>query len=178
MSLSHALLTSLLEKSSSGYDLARRFDKSIGYFWHASHQQIYRELGRMEKAQWIESSAAPDAGKTRKRIYQVLPTGREELLRWTALPSAPMDMRDEFMVRLRADAAIGPLGLEAELQRRLAQHQEKLAIYREIKLRDFPDGRTLSREARIHHLILQKGILFEEGSINWTLQVLQELGPD
>ncbi len=178
MSLSHALLTSLLEKSSSGYDLARRFDKSIGYFWHASHQQIYRELGRMETAQWIASSAAPDAGKTRKRIYQVLPTGRQELLRWAALPSAPLDLRDEFMVRLRADAAIGPLGLETELRRRLAQHQEKLTVYREIELRDFPQGCTLSREARIHHLILQKGILFEEGSINWTLQVLQELAPD
>lgn len=177
MSLSHALLTSLLEKSSSGYDLARRFDKSIGYFWHASHQQIYRELGRMETARWIASSAAPDAGKTRKRIYQVLPTGRQELLRWAALPSAPLDLRDEFMVRLRADAAIGPLGLETELRRRLAQHQEKLTVYREIELRDFPQGCTLSREARIHHLILQKGILFEEGSINWTLQVLQELAP-
>lgn len=175
MSLSHALLTSLLEKSSSGYDLARRFDKSIGYFWHATHQQIYRELGRMEAASWIESSAAPDAGKTRKRIYHVLPLGREELLRWTALPSAPLDLRDEFMVRLRADAAIGPLDLQPELQRRLAQHQEKLTVYREIELRDFPPGRVLSREARIHRMILQKGILFEEGSINWTLQVLQEL---
>lgn len=158
--------------------MARRFDKSIGYFWHASHQQIYRELGRMETAQWIESSAAPDAGKTRKRIYHVLPLGREELLRWTALPSAPLDLRDEFMVRLRADAAIGPLGLETELQRRLTQHQEKLAIYRKIELRDFPDGRPLSRESRIHYMILRKGILFEEGSISWTLQVLQELAPD
>ena len=50
MSLAHALLTSLLEQPSSGYDLARRFDKSIGHFWQATHQQIYRELGRMEKA--------------------------------------------------------------------------------------------------------------------------------
>jgi DNA-binding PadR family transcriptional regulator len=56
MSLAHAVLTSLLEKASSGYDLARRFDKSIGYFWHATHQQIYRELARMEAAGWIASS--------------------------------------------------------------------------------------------------------------------------
>lgn len=175
MSLSHALLTSLLEKSSSGYDLARRFDKSIGYFWHATHQQIYRELGRMETALWIESSAAPDAGKTRKRIYRVLALGRKELLRWTALPSAPLDLRDEFMVRLRADAAIGPLRLEPELQRRLGEHQAKLQVYRDIEQRDFPDPSTLCREARIHHMILQKGILFEEGSIEWTLQMLKEL---
>ena len=175
MSLSHALLTSLLEKSSSGYDLARRFDKSIGYFWHATHQQIYRELARMEAAGWIESGAAPDAGKTRKRLYCVLPLGQTELLRWAAEPSAPMDLRDEFMVRLRADAALGPLGLAAELQRRLTLHQGKLQLYREIEQRDFPADQPLSRAARIQHMILRKGILYEEGSILWSQQMLAVL---
>nr|MBP6615919.1 helix-turn-helix transcriptional regulator [Aquabacterium sp.] len=122
MSLSHALMTSLLEKSSSGYDLARRFDKSIGYFWRATHQQIYRELARMEKAGWISSEAAPDGGRTRKKIYQVLDAGRTELERWAREPAPLVDMRDEFMVRLRADAVIGPLGLHGEVERRLALH--------------------------------------------------------
>lgn len=175
MSLSHAVLTSLLEKSSSGYDLARRFDKSIGYFWHATHQQIYRELGRMETAGWVESSAALDAGNTRKRSYRVLPAGEAELRRWAAEPSAPMDLRDEFAVRLRADAALGPLGLEAELARRIAQHQEKLQTYREIEARDFPVGQPQSRHARIQHMILKKGILLEEGSIAWTQDMLAVL---
>lgn len=178
MSLSHAVLTSLLEKSSSGYDLARRFDKSIGYFWHATHQQIYRELARMEAAGWVESSAALDAGNTRKRSYSVLPAGRDELLRWAAQPSAPMDLRDEFTVRLRADAALGPLGLEPELQRRIAQHQDKLQTYRAIEARDFPPGQALSRHARIQHMILKKGILLEEGSIAWTQAMLTLLQED
>ena len=178
MSLAHALLTSLLEKPSSGYDLARRFDKSIGYFWHASHQQIYRELARMELAGWIESNSAPDAGKTRKRIYHVLAPGQQELLRWAAEPSAPMDLRDEFMVRLRADAAIGPLGLEAELQRRIALHQDKLQIYREIEQRDFPEGVPRARAALIHHMILKKGIRYEEGSMHWSQQMLAVLRAD
>ena len=172
MALSHALLTSLLEKSSSGYDLARRFDKSIGFFWHATHQQIYRELGRMALAGWIESSSAPDAGKTRKRIYQVLPAGQAELLRWAAEPSAPMDLRDEFMVRLRADAALGDLGLASELERRIALHEEKLALYREIEQRDFAAAPDLTRAARIHHMILKKGILYEENSIAWARDML------
>lgn len=175
MSLSHAVLTSLVEKSSSGYDLARRFDKSIGYFWHATHQQIYRELARMEAAGWIESSNAPDAGKTRKRLYRILPPGQNELRCWTVQASASIDLRDEFMVRLRAEAALGPLGLEAELQRRISQHQGKLRTYREIEQRDFPAGRMLTREARIHHLILQKGILYEKGSIKWARQALSVL---
>ena len=180
MSLSHAVLTSLIEKSSSGYDLARRFDKSIGYFWHATHQQIYRELGRMEAAGWIASSIPADAGKTRKREYCVLPEGRNELARWAAEPAAPMDLRDEFMVKLRADAVLGEVDLQSELRRRIDLHQEKLAHYRDIERRDFLNGKMLSREARIHHMILKKGILFEQGSIQWNtemLQVLADTGP-
>jgi len=46
MSLPHALLTSLLEQPCSGMDLARRFGRSIGFFWPATHQQIYKELGK------------------------------------------------------------------------------------------------------------------------------------
>lgn len=175
MSLSHAVLTSLLEKPSYGYELARRFDKSIGYFWHATHQQIYRELARMEQAGWVESVAAADAGQTRKRSYRVLPAGRDELLRWAREPSAPLDLRDEVTVRLRADAAIGPLGLEDELRRRIAVHAEKLQIYRAIEDRDFPVGKPLGRDARIQHMILRKGILFEQGQIDWTQQMLSVL---
>lgn len=175
MSLAHAVLTSLIEKSSSGYELARRFDKSIGYFWHATHQQIYRELARMEAAGWIESSSAPDAGKTRKREYRVLPAGRDELARWAQAPSEPMDLRDEFMVKLRADAALGEVDLRDELRRRVALHRDKLAHYRTIEQRDFLHGKPLSREARIHHMILKKGILYEEGSIAWSEELLAML---
>ena len=172
MSLAHAVLTSLLEKSSSGYELARRFDKSIGYFWHATHQQIYRELARMEAAGWIESSAAPDAGKTRKREYRVLDAGRAELARWAQEPSPPMDLRDEFMVKLRADAALGEVDSRDELRRRIVLHQNTLDHYRAIEQRDFLHEKALSREARIHHMILKKGILYEECSITWDTEML------
>lgn len=175
MSLSHAVLTSLIEKASSGYDLARRFDKSIGYFWHATHQQIYRELGRMETAGWIASSTPADAGKTRKREYRVLPTGRAELARWAAEPAPPMDLRDEFMVKLRADAVLGEVDLHTELHRRIGLHREKLAHYRAIEQRDFLNGSAQSREARIHHMILKKGILYEQGSIDWNQEMLEVL---
>jgi DNA-binding PadR family transcriptional regulator len=172
MSLSHALMTSMLEKSSSGYDLARRFDKSIGFFWRATHQQIYRELARMEKAGWISSEAAPDGGRTRKRIYQVLDAGRSELERWVREPAPLVDVRDELMVRLRADAAIGPLGLDAEIRRRMALHAEKLAGYRMIEARDFAADKTLSREAQIQHMILKTGVMYEESWLNWCKEVL------
>ena len=180
MSLAHALMTSLLEKSSSGYDLARRFDKSIGFFWHATHQQIYRELARMEAAGWIHSEAAPDGGKTRKRIYQVQDAGRQELMRWIQEPTPPMDTRDDLMVKLRADAALGPQGLDQEIERRMALHRTKLDAYRAIEARDFPPDQRLSREATIQHMILKTGIMYEQGWAQWcedALETLQRIAP-
>ncbi len=178
MSLSHALMTSLLEKSSSGYDLARRFDKSIGYFWRATHQQIYRDLARMEQSGWIASEAAPDGGRTRKKIYHVLEAGRVELERWAREPAPLFDIRDEFIVRLRADAVMGPLGLQSEVERRMALHSTKLAAYLAIETRDFPPERALTREARIQHLILKTGIMYEQSWTRWCEEALLVLTPD
>ncbi len=172
MSLAHAVLTSLLEKSSSGYDLARRFDKSIGYFWHATHQQIYRELARMDAAGWLESFVPPDAGKTRKKHYRVLDAGRAELARWTHEPAEPMDLRDTITLKLRADAVLGEVDLVPELRRHLALHQERLVKYRDIEARDFPAGKALTRAQAIQHLILKKGIRYEEAELAWGREML------
>ncbi len=175
MSLAHAVLTSLLEKASSGYDLARRFDKSIGYFWHATHQQIYRELGRMEVAGWVEAGIPADAGKTRKKEYRVLEAGRAELARWAKEPAPPMDLRDEFTVKLRADAVLGEIDLTPELRRHMALHAERLAQYRAIQARDFSPGRALTRAQQIQAMILRKGILYEQGEIDWGRDMLAVL---
>jgi hypothetical protein len=40
-----------------------------------------------------------------------------------------MDLRDEFTVKLRADAVLGEVDLVPELRRHLALHEERLAQY-------------------------------------------------
>jgi DNA-binding PadR family transcriptional regulator len=175
MSMSHALLISLLEKPSSGFELARRFERSIGYFWHATHQQIYRELGRMEAAGWIEGQAAEDAGRTRKRVYQVLPAGRGELARWTAEPAEHLLPRDAFTLKVRAAAVMEELDLRPEAQAYMALHQARLAEYQAIEQRDFPELEGLSRRDRIQRAILQRGIRFEVCEIEWAQTLLQAL---
>lgn len=172
MSLAHAVLTSLLEKASSGYDLARRFDKSIGYFWHATHQQIYRELARMEAAGWIEGFVPLDAGKTRKKHYRVLDAGRAELARWAQEPTEPMDLRDTITVKLRADAILGEVELAPELRRHLALHEQRLAQYHAVEARDFPPAKGLTRAQAIQYMILKKGILYEECELAWGRKML------
>ncbi|MBV8062838.1 MAG: PadR family transcriptional regulator [Nevskia sp.] len=173
MSLPHALLTALLEHPGSGSELARRFDRSIGHFWQATHQQIYRELGRLEQAGWVES-LPPQSGRGRKRAYRVLPAGREELRRWTAQVPVPGPVRVELMVRLRAEAAIGPTGLRHNIERLLQEHTGKREQYRRIEAQDFPPGER-SREQQLQHLVLQGGIMFQTLWVEFCEQALQTL---
>ncbi len=173
MSLPHALLTALVEYPCSGSELAERFDRSIGYFWHATHQQIYRELARLEEAGWAQALAAAP-GRGRKRQYRIIAAGRKELRRWIAEHEDPKPLRDELMVRLRAEAAIGPSGLHKEIERRVALHQEKLALYRRIEQRDFL-GKELGREGRLQHLVLKAGLMQEEMSLQIAQQALEIL---
>ncbi|MYU48190.1 PadR family transcriptional regulator, partial [Streptomyces sp. SID7803] len=90
MSLPHAILTALLEKPSSGLELTRRFDRSIGYFWSATHQQIYRELGgKLEQAGQIRALEPAQPSRGQKKEYEVLPAGREALSAWVARQEDP-----------------------------------------------------------------------------------------
>ncbi|MGZ6744988.1 MAG: PadR family transcriptional regulator [Nocardioides sp.] len=67
MALEHALLVALREQPASGLELAGRFGRSIGFFWHATHQQIYKVLARMDADGWIDATAvARPASRTRR----------------------------------------------------------------------------------------------------------------
>jgi DNA-binding PadR family transcriptional regulator len=173
MSLPHAILTALLERPSSGLELTRRFDRSIGYFWSATHQQIYRELGRLENDGLIRALPSEQPTRGQKKSYEVLPAGRAELARWTAASQDPRPARDALLLRLRAAAVVGTEGVEADLRRHLALHQRQLAEYREIEERDFGPGRDAVRD-RLQHLVLRAGIDLETFWIQWLTHALEE----
>ena len=65
MALRDAVLAALLEGEASGYDLAKRFDRSVANFWTATPQQLYRELDAMATDGLIEARVVPPKGCTR-----------------------------------------------------------------------------------------------------------------
>lgn len=173
MSLPHAILTALLEKPSSGLELTRRFDRSIGYFWSATHQQIYRELGKLEQAGQIRALTPAQPARGQKKDYEVLPAGREALSAWVARQEDPKQVRDPLLLRMRAAAVVGAPGLDAELRRHLELHRRQLAEYLAIEERDFPPGRD-APEDRLRHLVLRGGVDLENFWIGWLTRALAD----
>jgi DNA-binding PadR family transcriptional regulator len=177
MALEHALLVSLTERAGSGYELARRFDKSIGFFWRATHQQIYRVLKRMEESGWLSSETVAQEGRPDKKVYSVNEAGRAELARWIAAPTDTDVPRNELGVKIRA-AAHGDIGaLCTEVARHREQHNQRLELFRLIEKRDFPAPDQLSGTPLHQYLVLRAGIRVESGFVEWCDEVLQALQP-
>lgn len=173
MSLAQAILTALNERASSGLELAKRFDRSIGYFWPASHQQIYRELATLERdglIRQIENEAPARGGR---RTYEILEEGRDELRRWLLASEDPKLTKDALLVRIRASAALGG-DLREEIARHRTIHAELLEEYRRIEARDF-SGDEHSFTAGRQYLALQWGLRLQQARVEWADSALQQL---
>jgi DNA-binding PadR family transcriptional regulator len=175
--LEHAILVSLSERSSSGYDLARRFDKSIGYFWTATHQQVYKVLARMESAKWISATVVEQDGRPDKKLYDVTALGLVELASWIGAPAEPEATRSELAVKVRGASYGDPRIVADEVERHRDLHAQRLDVYLVNEKREFPDPSRL-RGARLHqYLVLRGGISYERGAIEWCDEILAALRP-
>ena len=188
MALTHAILVSLCEQSGSGYELARRFDRSIGYFWSATHQQIYRTLRAMEDDGWVCVTPVAQQGRPDKKVHSVSDAGRAELVRWIAeMPSggrghanSVTDSRArDIAVKLRGAAYGGPGALPALREQIVTLRAERAALldtYRGYQKSQFPDPAGLSGTALHQYLVLRGGIRSEQGSIDWLDEILTAIG--
>ena len=178
MALEHAILVSLSERAGSGYELTRRFDRSIGYFWPATHQQIYRVLRRMDEAGWVKHTEIAQDGRPDKKVYRISAAGKAELTRWLAEPEDSAVLRDGLSVRLRG-ASVGDVGVVLkEVERHRAEHAMRHEVYLGIQKRDFPKPATLHGRDLHQYLVLRGGIRAEESFVAWCDEVIHALRKD
>jgi DNA-binding PadR family transcriptional regulator len=123
------------------------FDRSIGYFWRATHQQIYRTLRAMEDDGWVFATLVVQHGRPDKKVYTVSDTGRAELARWIAEPltgrgGALSDTRTrDVAVKLRGATYGDPAALRTQISALRAERAQLLDTYRGFEKHSSPTRR-------------------------------------
>ncbi len=176
MALSHALLASLVgNRPCSGYDLAKQFNSQLGFFWRATHQQIYRELAIMERDGLVVSEIVPQEERPAKKVYRVTDRGRRFLIEWIAIPSEPSPVKEDLLVKFHVGYLASGRIIIDEIQRQKKIHADKLALYREREREFFPDQGSLSMKARFRYLNLRRGIMHELSWLAWFDEAIDML---
>ena len=174
MALGDAILACLTERPMTGYELAKTFDTSIGFFWKTDHQQIYRELSRLRDRGYIQGREVVQSGKPNKLVYTLTADGRAAFRHWAARPSTPPSIKDDLLVRLYALEAVDIEPLRADLMARQEHHRDRFERYERILNKRFPDG-TASPADMGKLLNLRIGLRHERMVAEWCEEAIDAL---
>src|SRR5258708_5799304 len=155
----------------TGYELAKTFDTSIGFFWRADHQQIYRELARLRERGHVRGREVVQSGKPNKLVYTLTSEGRAALRHWASRPSSPSSIKDDLLVRLYALDSVDIDPLRADLMARLEYHRDRLSRFEPILKSPFPHPAPSLADTR-RLLGLRTVTQYQRGVAEWCAEAL------
>ncbi|HHL43431.1 MAG TPA: PadR family transcriptional regulator [Hellea balneolensis] len=164
MALADAILVCLTDRPMSGYDLAKTFDASIGFFWRASHQQVYRELARLRDRGLVKSQEIEQEGKPNRIVHTITKSGKQAIYNWSTKPCATPSLKDELLVKLYALDHVHIPTLREQFEVRRDQRMARLNAYLRIKEKYY-DGKKLTRAQQGKFIALTLGINDETEAI-------------
>lgn len=173
MALGHAILASLNSEPKTGYELARQFGTD-GFYWRATHQQIYRELSRLEE-DGLADYVPGEPGSRGERGRMITDKGRQVLASWAREPTQPASIKEDILVKCLTLGLVPPADLSAQIVERRAHHVDRLAHYELIKARSFPEGEALDGIRLGRFLALQGGISYKRQWIDWAETAIRML---
>ncbi|MFT6028949.1 MAG: PadR family transcriptional regulator AphA [Oleiphilaceae bacterium] len=173
MSLKHAILVLLETEPSSGYDLLKQFNNSLGYFWNAKHQQIYQQLKLLSNENLIECKLEEQHGKPDKKIYKITKLGVSELSSWLSVSVKPNKINDALLVKIYGGHLTQTDNLLSELENHLYLHKKTLFQLKQIEQKYLKLSSELQEKYKLPYITLRRGILGEEAWLVWANEAIK-----
>ncbi|MGI8649112.1 MAG: PadR family transcriptional regulator [Rubrobacter sp.] len=177
--LGYAVLGLLAGEAMSGYDLKLRMGDPVGFFWQASHSQIYPELAKLEGAGMVSHRVVAQEGKQDKKVYEISTSGREAVEDWVASPPKAGLTRDETTLRAYLSWLGGANEMAGFFRERARSHQDQLERYRETEARIHrgwgEDPLAMEPQQFASYAALKRGIGYEQEYARWCRWVSETL---
>lgn len=109
------ILGLLSHEELTGYEIKKRMDTALHYFWGASYGSIYPTLdGLVERALAIRRELPGDPRK--KQVYAITDAGRDYLREWLKRPAERDEIRYETLLKLFFGNEGGPAQAIAHIE--------------------------------------------------------------
>lgn len=97
--IDYVILGLLSHEDLTGYEIKKRMDTSLKYFWGASYGSIYPALGDLVERGLADKRDGAE-NKRSKIIYSITEEGRSYLKEWLQLPVDKDELRYETLLKL------------------------------------------------------------------------------
>ncbi len=93
------ILGLLAHENLTGYDIKKRIDGAISFFWKGSFGSIYPALSEMEKQGLVKRKNSNKTGGREKIVYQISKSGKDALKQWLNDEQATNDLKYETLLK-------------------------------------------------------------------------------
>ena len=93
------ILGLLSHEELTGYEIKKRMDTTLKYFWSASYGSIYPALNDLVN-RGLATKREDTNSKRNKLIYTITENGRDYLKKWLSLPVEKDELRYETLLKL------------------------------------------------------------------------------
>jgi PadR family transcriptional regulator, regulatory protein AphA len=149
------------------YELKKRVDESIGYFWDFPRAQLYVDPERLVHLGYLQEER--EAEGRRRRTFHITNQGREVIIAWMRdTTPIPVELRDTGLLKLYFGALADIQNIQAIATEQVNMHLQRLHEYEELVQRITPLADTAFMLAT-----LRMGLRYEEMSIAFWEDIAQ-----
>ena len=166
--LDSVILGLLSHEELTGYEIKKRMDASLGYFWGASYGSIYPTLRALAEGGYTESCGVEEGVRAKQR-FRITDKGREKLKEWLSEPAAKDEIRYETLLKIFFGSEGGTLNALRHIERfrmKTEQRLEELKLYERV-LSEAPEEDFEDRSHMHYLMTVRFGVRTYEAYIAW-----------
>lgn len=170
--MDYVLLGFLSHEPMTGYEIKKRLDTSLRFFWGGSYGSIYPTLNQLEKEGRVTKEDVSSNGRE-KISYCITEYGLESLKEWLSKPAEKDEIRYETLLKLFFGNEIGLDGAEEHINRFEEKCRNELMI-----LNMFAENLSLYLDEDTHkhyYLTVMFGIKTYESYLVWCKEAKEKI---
>ena len=109
------ILGLLRHETMTGYEIKKRIDTALKYFWSGSFGSIYPTLTMLEKDGCVTKAETTENGRA-KISYTITEKGHNRLKEWLSAPVVKDELHYETLLKLFFGGELGPEGTLQHIQ--------------------------------------------------------------
>ena len=166
------ILGLLSHEPMTGYEIKKRIDSTLHFFWSGSFGSIYPTLNQLEKDGKVTKENISQNGRE-KISYSITEIGKESLKDWLYKPSEKDELRYETLLKLFFGNETGLNSMNEHIERFENKCKSELAI-----LNMFAKNleKALDNDTHKHYYLTVKfGIKTYESYLNWCIEAKEQI---
>ena len=166
------ILGLLSHEAMTGYEIKKRIDNVLSFFWSGSFGSIYPTLNQLEKEGKVTKENVSQNGRE-KISYSITENGKISLKEWLKKPSEKDELRYETLLKLFFGNETGLDGMKEHIERFEEKCKGEL-----ITLNMFAKNLEQNLENNTHkhyYLTVRFGIKTYESYLDWCSEAKKQI---